>query len=350
MTDDEWERRIARFAAIARSCTLCPRNCHVDRFSGERGYCNAPGELVVSSVFPHHGEEPPLSGTGGSGTVFFTYCTLQCCFCQNWQISHEAEGRPFTPGELAEKMLELQEQGCHNINLVTATHFLPWLLRALQVAAKKGLFIPLIYNCGGYEHASTIALLSGIIDIYLPDMKYGGNRAAQLFSRTANYRSFNRTSLREMFRQVGALTIDNDGVARRGLCLRHLVLPNNLAESEAILDFLTSAFDPADIYISLMAQYRPLYRAAEFPEINRRVTAQEYESVKKAFIDAGFPGFFQEFDGLDESFLIDFTARKEKALTPRSAPGSRNASPPDLSSKGRPESTASLSPNGEEVR
>ncbi|MBN1576324.1 MAG: hypothetical protein JW913_07230 [Chitinispirillaceae bacterium] len=348
LTDEEWERRIARFEAIARSCTLCPRNCHVDRFSDERGYCDAPGELVVSSIFPHHGEEPPLSGTGGSGTIFFTHCTLQCCFCQNWQISHEAEGQRFTPEELAEKMVGLQKQGCHNINLVTATHFIPWLLRALQLAAKKGLFLPLVYNCGGYEHASTIALLAGIIDIYLPDMKYGDNRAAQLLSRTANYRSFNRTSLREMFRQVGALITDDDGVARRGLCVRHLVLPDDLAKSEAILDFLTSVFDPADICISLMAQYRPLYHAADFPEINRMVTVQEYETVKKAFIDAGFPGFYQKFDALDKSFVIDFTTRKEEALTPPSAPGSLNSSQDSLS-EGEPETTTLLSPDWKEV-
>jgi putative pyruvate formate lyase activating enzyme len=319
LTDDDWERRIARFDAIARSCTLCPRNCHIDRFAGERGYCNAPGELVISSIFPHHGEEPPISGTGGSGTVFFAYCTLQCCFCQNWQLSHEAEGRAFTPDELAEKMVGLQEQGCHNINLVTATHFLPWLLRALRTASKKGLTLPLVYNCGGYEHASTIALLSGIVDIYLPDMKYGDDYAAHLFSHTANYRSFNRTSLREMFRQVGALTVDENGIARRGLCIRHLVLPNDLAASGTLLDFLKAAFDPADLHISLMAQYRPLYHAEEFPEINRRVSVQEYESVKKTFIDAGFPGFYQDVEAMDESFVIDFKTRKEEALNDSSA-------------------------------
>ena len=315
LTDEQWEERIGRFDAIARSCTLCPRNCHVNRWNDERGFCGAPGNLYISSVFPHHGEEPPISGSNGSGTVFFSYCTLKCCFCQNWQLSHEAEGRPFTPEELAGKMLDLQRQGCHNINLVTATHFLPWVLRALRLACAGGLTLPLVYNCGGYEHASTVALLAGIVDIYLPDMKYGDNHAAAQFSRTANYRSFNRTSLREMFRQAGPLRVDDDGIARRGLCIRHLVLPNDLAASSKVLDFLTSVFDPADIAVSLMAQYRPLYRAAEFPELGRMVTADEYEQVKSAFMDAGFPGFYQELDTIDGKFVIDFTKRKKEALT-----------------------------------
>ena len=315
LTDEQWDERINRFDTIARSCTLCPRNCHVNRFADERGYCNAPGYLFLSSAFPHHGEEPPVSGTNGSGTVFFSYCTLQCCFCQFWQLSHEAEGQPFTPEELAAKLIGLQKQGCHNINLVTATHFLPWILRALRLATAEGLTLPLVYNCGGYEHASIIALLAGIVDIYLPDMKYGDNHAAAQFSRTANYRSFNRASLREMFRQVGPLKIDEDGIARRGLCIRHLVLPNGLAASSKVLSFLSSTFDPSDISVSLMAQYRPLYKADEFPELGRMVTADEYESVKRAFVEAGFPGYYQELETMDKRFVIDFTKRKGAALT-----------------------------------
>ena len=315
LTEEEWEDRIARFDAIVRSCTLCPRNCHVDRIDGECGYCEAPAEMVISSIFAHHGEEPPISGSGGSGTVFFSYCTLQCCFCQNYQISHEAEGRPYSPEELAKKMVSLQKQGCHNINLVTGTHFLPWILRALHYAVRKGLTIPIVYNCGGYEHASTIALLDGIVDIYLPDMKYGDNRAASRYSRTANYRSFNRASLREMFRQVGPLKMDREGIAFRGVCIRHLMLPDNMAASEKILKFLVTVFDPTDIYISLMAQYRPLYHAEEFPEINRKISKTEYERVKSAFVDAGFPGFYQELSAINSAFVIDFKKRKEQALT-----------------------------------
>jgi putative pyruvate formate lyase activating enzyme len=314
LTDKEWDDRIARFDQIARSCTLCPRNCHVDRHAGERGFCDAPGELYYSSIFPHYGEEPPISGSNGSGTVFFSYCTLKCCFCQNYQISHEAEGHASTIDELAGKMVGLQEKGCHNINMVTATHFLPWILRALKLAAQKGLSIPLVYNCGGYEHASIIRLLNGIVDIYLPDIKYGGNNAAQSFSGTANYRTFSQASIREMFRQAGPLKVNSDGIALRGLCIRHLVLPNDCSESAAVLDFLKTAFDPADIHVSLMAQYRPLYQAKEHPEINRMITPAEYNHVKNLFIEAGFQGFFQKLATINDAFVIDFTKRKDEAL------------------------------------
>jgi putative pyruvate formate lyase activating enzyme len=314
LSTSDWNERIARFDAIARSCTLCPRNCHANRFNNERGFCGAPGTLYLSSIFAHHGEEPPISGSGGSGTVFFSYCTLKCCFCQNYQISHHAEGRTFTPDELAERMIALQEQGCHNINLVTATQFLPWILRALQIASEKGLGIPIVYNCGGYEHPSIIRLLSGIVDIYLPDMKYGGNHAAELFSSTANYRTFNRATIREMFRQVGPMRFDEAGIATRGLCIRHLVLPGGLAESKAVLEYLLATFDPDDIYISLMAQYRPLFRAGEHPEINRMLTPEEFERVRRAFIDAGFPGYYQEIATINEAFVIDFTKRKSETL------------------------------------
>lgn len=315
LTDTEWDRRIERLNAIARSCTLCPRNCHVNRHAGETGFCGAPGKPVVSGIFPHHGEEPCISGTGGSGTVFFSYCTLKCCFCQNYQISHEAEGEAISEEDLACRMVRLQEIGCLNINLVTATHFLPWVVRSLRLAARKGLSIPIVYNCGGYEHASTVRLLDGIVDIYLPDMKYGGNRSALRFSGTANYRSFNRSSVREMFRQVGPLRTAEDGIAWRGLCIRHLVLPNNLASSDSLVEFLVTVFDPADVTFSLMAQYRPLYHAERFPELNRMVTSSEYDAVKAKVISAGFKGYLQDLTTINRAFVIDFEQRKEEALT-----------------------------------
>ncbi|MCX7726743.1 MAG: radical SAM protein [Chitinispirillaceae bacterium] len=316
LTEEQWKNLIAHFDLIATSCTLCPRNCHVNRLKGERGFCGAPGELYISSIFPHHGEEPPISGENGSGTIFFSFCTLKCCFCQNYQISHEAEGRSYTPEELAEKMLNLQRVGCHNINLVTPTHFLPWILRALKIATEKGLTIPIVYNCGGYEVPSIISMLSNIVDIYLPDIKYGSDKSALSFSRASNYTTFCIASIREMFRQKGPLMTDDNGIAKKGLCIRHLILPNNLAESELVVDFLKSTFDPADIFISLMAQYRPLYRAKEFSEINRMITLEEYERVKKLFFEAGFPGFYQEYEALDTAFVIDFKKRKEERLKP----------------------------------
>ncbi|MGA2506376.1 MAG: radical SAM protein [Chitinispirillaceae bacterium] len=315
LTDKEWDEKIAELDRIASSCALCPRKCGVNRLMSETGFCGAPGGLVISSIFPHHGEEPPISGKGGSGTVFFTYCTLKCLFCQNYQLSHLAEGVPYTPSELAEKMLGLQNMGCHNINLVTPTHFLPWILKALKEASRNGLTVPIVYNCGGYELASVMSLLAGIVDLYLPDMKYGSNAEAKRYSSAPDYVDINRTAVREMFRQVGPLRLDNNGIAFRGLCIRHLVLPEDEAGTMDIFDFLTSTFDSHDLYISLMAQYRPLYRAEEFPEINRTVTFEEYEPLRQKFIEAGFSGFYQEILKMDKNFVIDFKKRKSERLT-----------------------------------
>jgi putative pyruvate formate lyase activating enzyme len=315
LTDKEWDEKIAELHRIASSCELCPRRCRVDRLKNKSGFCGAPGNLVISSIFPHHGEEPPISGKGGSGTVFFTYCTLKCVFCQNFQLSHLAEGVPYTPSDLAEKMLSLQNMGCHNINLVTPTHFLPWILKTLKEAARNGLTIPVVYNCGGYELASVMSLLAGIVDIYLPDMKYGANAPAKRYSSAPDYVEINRAAIREMFRQVGPLRMDDNGIAFRGLCIRHLVLPEGAAGTEDIFDFLTSAFDPHDLYLSLMAQYRPMYHAEEFPEINRTVTREEYEPLRRKFIEAGFSGFYQEISKMDKNFVIDFKKRKSERLT-----------------------------------
>jgi putative pyruvate formate lyase activating enzyme len=314
ITNEEWNTRIAELDRIASSCELCPRRCGVDRLKDETGFCGAPGKMVVSSVFPHHGEEPPLSGTGGSGTAFFTYCTLKCIFCQNFQLSHLAEGSAYSPSELAEKMLSLQTLGCHNINLVTATHFLPWVVRALKEAASQGLTVPVVYNCGGYELASVMALLSGIVDIYLPDMKYGDDAAANRYSSAPDYVAVNRAAVREMFRQVGPLRTDKDGIAFRGLCIRHLVLPEKMAGTEDVFNYLKSTFDPHDIFISLMAQYRPLHRAGDFPDINRIVAPEEYEPLKHKFVNEGFGGFYQEISKIDRSFVIDFKKRKNERL------------------------------------
>jgi putative pyruvate formate lyase activating enzyme len=314
LSGEDWDSKIASLESVARSCTLCPRKCAIDRYSKKRGFCEAPSSMVISSIFAHHGEEPPVSGTNGSGTVFFSYCTLKCCFCQNFQISHEYEGKPYTPEVLAGEMIRLQESGCHNINLVTATHFLPWILRSVRIASQQGLHIPLVYNCSGYERVEIIKSLDGVVDIYLPDMKYGDNTAAMLLSHAPDYVEFNQQAIREMFRQVGPLRMDCDGIAKRGLCIRHLILPQNMQSSAAIIDFLTRHFDPEDISISLMAQYNPLYKAKEIPSINRRITEDEYESVKKAFLYAGFNGYFQEYEKMNKNFIIDFKTRKSDPL------------------------------------
>lgn len=314
LSSDEWNTRILHADRVAQSCTLCPRKCKVNRFKGEKGFCKAPGELFISSIFPHHGEEPPLSGTNGSGTVFFSYCTLQCVFCQNYQISHYGEGESYTIDRLAKKMLYLQEVGCHNINLVTPVHFLPWILKSLKLASDSGLNIPIVYNCGGYESLETLKLLSGIVDIYLPDMKYGDNSPAGSLSKTSDYVSVNQDAIREMFRQVGPLKTDNQGIAYQGLLIRHLVLPEQLAGSRHICEFLKSNFDPADITLSVMAQYRPLHKAMNLPEISRQITYDEYNGAKALFIKEGFDGYYQTLQKMDESFVIDFKTRKSRPL------------------------------------
>jgi putative pyruvate formate lyase activating enzyme len=311
----DWDDRIREADRLAGACALCPRKCGVNRLAGEKGFCKAPNNLIISSIFPHHGEEPPISGTKGSGTVFFSYCTLKCLFCQNYQISHEAEGRGYSESELALQCMNLQEQGCHNINLVTAAHFLPWLLRALKAAAGLGLSIPIVYNNGGYEAPEAIDILNGIVDIYLPDMKYGRTEDARMYSHAKDYVEVNQKAVKAMFRQVGHIRTDESGVAYRGLCIRHLVLPSGRAGSENIVEFLLDSFDPQDLTISLMAQYTPMYRAAEFPEIGRILRTDEYDHVKRMFEQAGIAGFYQELPQLNDRFCIDFKKRKSEPLT-----------------------------------
>ncbi|MDO5576473.1 MAG: hypothetical protein Q4F84_05290, partial [Fibrobacter sp.] len=300
LSESEWNQKTDQLDSFARSCCLCPRKCGVNRFNGETGFCKAPGEIIVSRIFPHFGEEPPISGKNGSGTIFFSCCTLKCCFCQNFQISHESLGEPISVSELAKKMLWLQSKGCHNINLVTPSHFLPWIIRSLKEAFEGGLEIPIVYNCGGYENPEVIAVLNEIVDIYLPDMKYGENSSAVKFSGCSNYVQYNRDAIREMFHQAGPLRTDHDGIGKRGICIRHLVLPNGQSFSMEILDYLKSNYDISDIHISLMAQYNPMYKADRFPEINRPLQVDEYENVKNAFFNEGFEGFYQDISQIDE--------------------------------------------------
>jgi len=218
------------------------------------------------------------------------------------------------PGELARRFIDLQDQGCHNINLVTPSHFLPWLLEALHEAVLAGLSIPIVHNNGGYETKESIDLLQGIADIYLPDMKYGRPEEATRYSRARDYVEVNQTAIKTMFRQVGPLTMDKNGIARRGMCIRHLVLPSAQSHSEDIFEFLMKSFDPHDLTISLMAQYRPLHKACDFPEIARTLLPTEYEPVKRKFEEAGIGGFYQELSELDTRFCIDFTKRKSEPL------------------------------------
>ncbi len=315
LSSPEWDQRIAAADALASPCMLCPRICRADRRAGRIGYCGAGGELYISSIFPHHGEEPPVSGTRGSGTVFFSHCSLRCCFCQNFQISQEDEGEAYSVSRLAQKMLDLQGMGVHNVNLVTPTHYLPWILRALKEASGAGLTLPLVWNSGGYERPEALVPLSGVVDIYLPDMKYGSNESSMRYCGARDYVEASRAAIREMFRQVGPLNVDKDGIASRGICIRHLVLPEGRAYSAEIFEFLRTRFDPADITISLMAQYRPMHRAKEFPELSRGINREEYETVCAEAEESGFNIFPQELLLLDGSFCIDFKTRKDEPLT-----------------------------------
>jgi len=264
---------------------LCPRQCKVNRTEGEIGFCGV-GELpVVSSVGPHFGEESVLVGSGGSGTIFFAGCNLGCIFCQNYDISHHRHGRETTIEQLAQAMLELQSYRCSNINFVTPTHVIPAIAAALELARRNGLTLPTVYNTGGYDCLETLKLLEGMIDIYMPDMKYSDSDVAQELSSAPDYPEVNFAAVKEMHRQVGDLQVEN-GLATRGLLIRHLVLPQNLAGSFEIIDFLTEQISPHTT-INVMDQYRPCFEAFSHPKINRRPTLKEFESVQRYAIKKG---------------------------------------------------------------
>jgi putative pyruvate formate lyase activating enzyme len=314
LTDTDWDERIAAADALVSPCMLCPRKCGADRYGGKKGFCGAGGTLDISSIFPHHGEEPPISGTHGSGTVFFSHCSLRCCFCQNYQISQENEGEPYDVARFAERLLDLQTKKVHNVNMVTATHYLPWVLKGIRRAAEKGLSIPVVWNSSGYESATPLALLKGVVDIFLPDMKYGSNESAKRYCNAPDYVEVNRAAVREMFRQVGPLKCDDNGIAYKGMCIRHLVLPHSRAQTHEIMAFIGRTFDPADITISLMAQYRPMYKAGEFEELCHPITREEYEEVRMECGETGVNAFYQEPGELDDRFCIDFATRKDEEL------------------------------------
>lgn len=263
---------------ILASCVLCPRKCRVNRLAGERGYCRSGAEVMVSSSGPHFGEEPEIVGRSGSGTIFLTNCSLRCVYCQNYEISHLGHGEELSVGEVADLMLDLQHIGCENVNLVTPTHYAPQLIDAISVAAGKGLRLPIFWNCSGYENVEIIRLLEGVVDIYKPDFKYGDAAPAQRYSNVPDYFERCQEAVKEMHRQVGDLKVDARGVAYRGLLVRHLVLPNNLAGSKKVLEFISKEVS-RECYINVMAQYRPCGRAREYEELSRRPTPREYLEV-----------------------------------------------------------------------
>jgi putative pyruvate formate lyase activating enzyme len=282
----ELQRRVEVLEEILTSCCLCPRACQVDRLKGEKGYCQAGAELMISSAFSHFGEEPPLVGSHGSGTVFLTHCNLRCVFCQNYDTSHRGEGRRIAGSELAQLMIGLQLRGCHNINFVTPTHYVPQIVAALPQAIELGLTIPLVYNCGGYESLEVIKLLDGIIDIYMPDTKFAREWEAASYCNAPDYPRVLQEVLREMHRQVGDLMLDERDIAYRGLLIRHLVMPHGVAGTREIIAFIARRIS-ANSYVDIMDQYHPLYRAGEYPEIDRRITSQEYREAIEIAKDEG---------------------------------------------------------------
>jgi putative pyruvate formate lyase activating enzyme len=290
---------------LLSACSLCPRNCLVDRLNGEKGRCGQGPKVKVAKALPHFGEEPPLSGSRGAGTVFFSGCALGCLYCQNYQISQEGFGEELEVEALAHIFLGLQAQGCHNLDLISPTPHLPFILKALEIAIPQGLRLPLVYNTHGYLSAATLDLLEGIVDIYLPDMKYGDNINASRLSQVEDYTFYNQAAIRQMFRQVGPLILDDQGLACRGLLVRHLILPENQANSQDVLRVLASI--SPKVPISLMAQYRPGYKADRISEISRALFPSEYEVVLALAEQLAFEEIFiQEMDSA-RIFYPDFT-------------------------------------------
>jgi len=270
------QKRVGELQELYKNCTLCPRDCRVDRTRKQLGKCRASATLKISSAFPHFGEERPLVGQKGSGTIFLSHCGLRCIYCQNYTLSMEGEGVEVPDERVAEAMLKLQNLGCHNINWVTPTHYLPGLLNALNLAVPLGLKLPIVYNTSGYEKPEILKKLEGVVDIYLPDFKYWDPAmAAEYSSEAYNYPHYARLAFKEMFRQVGDLETDGRGVARRGLMVRHLVLPNRVAGTREVLRFIAGELSKTT-YVNIMRQYRPEYRAREFEAIDRRITGGEY--------------------------------------------------------------------------
>ncbi len=311
----ELQARITNARELLSPCQLCPRRCGVDRktlqhrvvsdgraIRGKRGVCGTGDRAMVASYGPHFGEESPLVGTGGSGTIFFSHCNLLCVFCQNYQISHcpdQEEGVEFSPEQLAQVMVDLQEQGCHNINFVTPSHVVPQILEALPFAVEEGLCLPLVYNTSGYDSVQTLELLEGIVDIYMPDFKFWDPDSAKRYMHAQDYPEIARAALKEMYRQVGDLVIDSAGIAVKGLLIRHLVMPGCLEESEQIFNFIATEISP-DSYINIMDQYHPCGKAYQFENLNRTLTREEYETALSMAEKAGLT----RLDQRDLSFFL----------------------------------------------
>jgi len=287
----EIRKRVETLFEMLKQCKICPRHCRINRLKEKTGFCGLGFLPRVSAFHPHFGEESPLVGEHGSGTIFFTSCNLSCVYCQNYEISQLRIGKEVSFEELAEIMISLQNQGCHNINLVTPTPQIPQIIKSLQIAIEKGLKIPLVYNTSSYDSIETLKLLDGIVDIYMPDAKYSDNKIAQKYSAAPNYFEIMKKAIKEMHRQVGDLIIDQKGIAVKGLLVRHLVLPNNLAGSQKIFEFLAKEISK-NTFLNIMDQYYPCYKAFQYPELSRRITKAEFENVLALAKKIGLSRFY----------------------------------------------------------
>ncbi|HBX23163.1 MAG TPA: radical SAM protein [Desulfotomaculum sp.] len=290
LTRDELQSRARKAAALLEKCAVCAHCCGVNRRADEVGLCRAGGRAVVSSYGPHMGEESVLTGSRGSGTIFFGYCNLACKFCQNYELSHQGEGDEVTGGELAEIMQQLQRMGCHNINLVSPSHYVPQILEALVLALDGGLRLPVVYNTGGYDALPVLRLLDGLVDIYMPDIKFGDDKTAEKYIGAPGYFTMARRAVLEMHRQVGDLKIDGRGLAVRGLLVRHLVMPDGLAGTAAVMSFLADEISP-DTFVNIMSQYHPAHEAFHYPELSRRVNKEEFQAAVRLAREAGLHRF-----------------------------------------------------------
>ena len=297
----ELQRRIDAALALLAECMFCPRKCKVNRLEKQKGFCQTGRKAMVLSYNPHFGEERPLVGSGGSGTIFFTNCNLGCVFCQNYEICHQSDGVEISPGQLAVMMVSLQKQGCHNINFVTPSHVVPQILEALPLAIDKGLTVPLVYNSSGYDSVDTLKLLDGIIDIYMPDFKFWDGDSAKRYAKAFDYPERARAAVKEMQRQVGELVINEQGSAEHGLLIRHLVMPGGLAETGKVLKFIAEEISPAT-YINIMDQYRPCGEADNFPPIDRMLNQNEYQEAIRLAHGVGL----NRLDEMDMAALFKF--------------------------------------------
>jgi len=279
------EEAIKKACDLFKACTVCARNCHIDRAAGKLGYCRMPAKLVISSAGPHFGEESVLVGRGGSGTIFLTGCNLLCIFCQNYDISHERRGRVHSEEECVEMMIRLEKIGCENINFVTPTHFAPLIMKAIDIARRKGLKVPIVYNCGGYESVEMLKLLEGFVDIYMPDIKFLNKEIAKRLCNAEDYPEVVKAAVKEMHRQVGDLKIEN-GVAARGLLVRHLVMPEDYGSTYDVIDFLAEEIS-SGTFVNVMGQYRPVYKAHKVPQVDKYPSMHEIQSARAYALKKG---------------------------------------------------------------